>query len=360
MPERDTAYSTAPLVVIYRPVAGAEGSHDELRTAGCNVLIESCDLPEFEPSDAAKEADILMGATFRGGVMDAQWFEQFPRLRLVSKYTIGYDDVDLDAATTRAIAVTHCPTEANWGGVAEGAMAMMLALTKRVRERDAAIRSGGWRDASLEGRYIGSRADGYPGLTVGIIGLGRAGGRLARLLQPWNVRLLACDPYIEQSRFAEHNADPVDLETLLTESDIVSLHCSLTSETRSLLNAERIALMKVGSILINTARGAIVDLDALLTGLDQGRPAQAALDVFPNEPLPNPSQLRRYGSKLLMSPHMVAANDGGTLLTAVPWATAASLDAVRGVFPQRVVNSAVMPAWLSKFESRPLLERLDV
>jgi phosphoglycerate dehydrogenase-like enzyme len=296
-----------------------------------------------------------MGATFRGGIMDAGWLDRFPRLRLVSKYTIGFDDIDLHEATARGIAVTHCPTEANWGGVAEGAMAMLLALCKRVRERDAAVKSAGWRDPLLEGRYIGARADGYAGLTVGIIGLGRAGRRLAELLRPWRARLIACDPYVDDGEFVRYGVERVDLETLLERSDIVSLHCSLTDETRGLLNARTIARMKSGSMLINTARGKIVDLDALLAGLDAGRPAQAALDVFPEEPVEDIERLRAYGDRLLLSPHMVAANEGGTLRAAIPWATQAVFDALSGAFPKRVVNPEVENLWNDKFATRPLI-----
>lgn len=327
-----------------------------MRSAGCELIIEPFDKPELVPGEAARRADVLMGATFRGGIMDADWFDQFPRLRLVSKYTIGYDDVDLDAATARGIAVTHCPTEANWGGVAEGAMAMMLALTKRLRERDAAVKSGGWRDAALEGRYLGAREDGYAGVTVGIIGLGRAGGRLAELLSAWRVRLLACDPYVDDAVFVQHGAQSVDLETLLREADIVSVHCSLTNETRGMIDARRIALMKAESVFINTARGGIVDLEALLAGLDAGRPAQAALDVFPREPIQDFERLRDFGDRLLLSPHMIAANDGGTLLPGVPWATQATYDALCGTFPKRAVNPEVRDSWLARFASDRLLE----
>jgi D-3-phosphoglycerate dehydrogenase len=344
-----------PLVVVYRPVTGAENSYDALRGYGCEVVIEAIDKPGATTSDALKHADVLMGATFRGGVMDATWLAQFPRLRLIAKYTIGYDDVDVDAATERGIAVTHCPTEANWGGVAEGTMAMLLALLKRIRERDRAVRSGGWRDAALEGRYLGARSDDYAGLVVGIVGLGRVGTRLAELLRPWRATVLACDPYVDDEVFVAAGVQRVELDELLNRSDIVTLHCALTSETRGLFDAQRIAQMKPGAILINTARGAIVDLEALLAGLDAGRPAQAALDVFPSEPLQISARLDDYGDRLLLSPHMVAANEGGTLLAAVPWATQAVYDALEGVFPQRTVNVEVRSSWERQFAHERLL-----
>jgi phosphoglycerate dehydrogenase-like enzyme len=345
----------APVVVIYRPVAGAEASHEKLRTAGCDVIVEPVDLQGSELGENARRANVLMGATFRGGIMDAAWLDSFPRLRLISKYTIGFDDVDLAAATARGIAVTHCPTEANWGGVAEGTMAMMLALLKRLRERDRAVKAGGWRDSCLEGKYLGARDDGYAGLTIGIVGLGRVGSRVAALLQPWRVSVLACDPYVTAQDFDRAGARSVALDTLLQQSDVVTLHCALTDETRNMMDAEAIARMKPGSILINTARGSIVDLEALLAGLESGTPAQAALDVFPEEPPRISARLRAFEDRLLLSPHMVAANEGGTLLAAVPWATQAACDALEGRFPQRVVNAEVEAAWLKRFGAIPLL-----
>src|SRR5690606_4482879 len=116
----------------------------------------------------ATDADVLLGATFLRGKIDKGLLERSRRLRLVAKYTIGYDDVDLDAATALGVLVTHSPTEANWGGVAEGTLALILALLKRVRERDRHVKAGGWRDPSLLGIYLGARADGHRGITVGI------------------------------------------------------------------------------------------------------------------------------------------------------------------------------------------------
>src|SRR4029077_3785990 len=141
------------------------------------------------------------GATFRG-VIDRELLSVSPNLRIVSKYTIGVDDVDLDAASALGVLVTHCPTEANWGGVAEGTIAMMLTLLKRIRERDAKVKAGGWREPPFYGTYVGRRADGSPGITIAIVGLGGAGSRVAELLAPWRARVLAADPYVEAEKFA--------------------------------------------------------------------------------------------------------------------------------------------------------------
>jgi D-3-phosphoglycerate dehydrogenase / 2-oxoglutarate reductase len=346
-----------PVVAVYRPVDGAENSYEALRAAGCRVIIEPVDKPGAQISDDVRAADVLMGATFRGGVMDESWLRQFPQLRLIAKYTIGFDDVDMAAATARGIAVTHCPTEANWGGVAEGAFAMMLTVLKRLRERDTAVKGGGWRNPALEGCYLGARSsDGYAGLVVGIVGLGRAGTRFAELLRPWKVSLLACDPYVAATHFATAGAGSVALEELLERAAVVSLHCALTSQTRGMIGAQAIARMQPGSLLINTARGAVVDLDALLDGLEKDRPGYAALDVFPREPLNDVARLAALGNRVLLSPHMVAANRGGTLLAAVPWATQAVLDALRGQVPERLVDNEVEAAWLERFGNAQLID----
>src|SRR5690349_4585821 len=327
-----------------------------LEAAGCDVVVAPAAADRTQIAALTAGADVLLGATFRGH-MDREFLSISPRLRLVSKYTIGVDDVDVEAASALGILVTHCPTEANWGGVAEGALALMLALLKRIRERDRHVKAGGWREPPIYGTYVGKRADGYPGITIGIVGLGRAGGRVADLLRPWGARVLAADPYVEAGKFARHGAERTDLDTLLRDADVVTLHCNLTAETRGLIDRRRLALLKPTAVLINTARGAIVDLDALCDALDAHALAAAALDVLPEEPPPRDARIVRFSDRVLLSPHMVAANQGGTLGPAVPWATAATLSALRGETPDNVYNADAVAEWLARFGGRSLLKR---
>src|SRR5436190_16901098 len=127
----------------------------------------------------ARGCDALMGTSIRNAPISQRIMQASDRLRIVAKYTIGTDDVDVEAATELGILVAHGPTESNWGGVAEGTIAAMLTMLKKSRERDRSLKeSGGWRDANLQGAYVGSRADGYPGITLGLIGLGRIGSRI--------------------------------------------------------------------------------------------------------------------------------------------------------------------------------------
>ncbi len=176
------------------------------------MIVAAAGAERAEIAKLARDADALLGATFRG-VIDRELLTISPSLRIVSKYTIGVDDVDIDAATALGVLVTHCPTEANWGGVAEGAIAMMLTMLKRIRERDSQVKAGGWREPPFYGTYLGRRADGYRGITIGIVGLGRAGSRVAELLAPWRVRVLAADPYVEAAKFARLGVERVESRT---------------------------------------------------------------------------------------------------------------------------------------------------
>jgi phosphoglycerate dehydrogenase-like enzyme len=281
--------------------------------------------------------------------------ESSDQLRIVAKYTIGVDDVDVDAATELGILVTHGPTESNWGGVAEGTIAMILALLKRVRERDEYVKAGGWRAEDLLGTYLGPRQDDYPGITVGLVGLGRIGSRVADLLRPWRVRMIAYDPYVPPDRFALTGVQSVDYQTLLRESDVVSFHVVLTRETRHMLGAAELAQMKPSAVLINTSRGGVVDEAALVDALDQGKLAGAAIDVFEDEPLPQESQLRELGHKVLLSPHMASANTGSGLKPGIVWATDSVLRALRGEVPDNVYNKEVIPRWRERFGGRSVL-----
>jgi len=344
-----------PKVLVFAPADDSGESHKKLEDAGCELVLgeASWHNPKGDNEDRmcrmAEAAVALKGTSIRSTPISRRVIETSPGLRIVAKYTIGVDDVDVAAATENGVLVTHAPTESNWGGVAEGTMAMMLGLLKQLRQRDRHVKEGGWRVPALDATYLGRRQDGYGGITVGIIGLGRIGGRVADLLAPWRVRLIGCDPYVDESKFAHHNVAAVDLETLLTESDVVSIHCDLTAETRHLIAAAQFSCMKPTAILLNAARGPIVDGDALFDALDGDVIAGAALDVFEIEPVPAQSPLLGLGDKILVSPHNISATKGGSLGPAIPWATGAALTALRGDVPRHVVNGDAVAKWRERF-----------
>jgi len=347
---------TQAKVFVFAPVADDGQAHRTLQDHGCELVLgkASWDTPQgnSEPEliRMAQGTHALMGTSIRNVPISRKIMESSPELRIVAKYTIGVDDVDVEAATDMGILVCHGPTESNWGGVAEGTITGMLTMLKKVRERDRQLKDGGtWRDQQLQGTYFGSRADGYAGITIGLIGLGRIGSRIATLMRPWKMRILATDPYVPESKFTEHGVARVDLPTLLRESDVVSLHVVLTRETRHMIGVEQLALMKRKAILINTSRGPCVQEPALIEALLKGQIGGAALDVFEEEPLALDSQLRNLGDKVLLSPHMVSSNVGSGLGPGIQWATESVLRALRGEVPDNVYNKEVIPRWERRF-----------
>jgi phosphoglycerate dehydrogenase-like enzyme len=346
----------AAKIFVFAPADETGETHKRLEAQGCELTFgkASWDTPqgnsEAEMARMAEGCDALMGTSIRNAPISKRILQSSEKLRIVAKYTIGVDDVDVEAATELGILVAHGPTESNWGGVAEGTVTAMLAMLKKVRERDRHLKDGGgWRDPGLQGTYLGSRADGYRGITVGLIGLGRIGSRVATLMRPWQLRILAADPYVPDAKFAEHGVERVDLTTLLRESDVVSLHVVLTRETRHLIGAPQLGLMKPTAILINTSRGPCLQEEALIEALRRGQIAGAALDVFEEEPLTLDSPLRNLGDKVLLSPHMVSSNVGSGLGPGIRWATESVLTALRGEVPDNVYNQEVVPRWERRF-----------
>jgi phosphoglycerate dehydrogenase-like enzyme len=351
----------AAKVFIFAPADETGETHRRLEQAGCALTLGKAGWHtpqgdnEDEMRELARDADALAGTSIRSSPITRGIMEASDKLRIVAKYTIGVDDVDVDAATELGILVTHGPTESNWGGVAEGTIAMILALLKKVRERDENMKRGRWRADELQGTYLGRRLDGYPGITIGLVGVGRIGSRVADLLHPWRVRLIGYDPHVPPARFALTGVEPVDYETLLREADVVSFHVVLTKETRRMFGAEQLALMKPSAVLINTSRGGVVDERALADALEKNKIAAAALDVFEDEPLPPDSPLRELKHKVLLSPHMVSSNVGSGLGPGITWATQSILRALRGEVPDNVYNVDVIPTWLQRFGGRSVL-----
>ena len=349
-----------PKIVVF--AAADEDSLVLLENAGCDLIVGSAGWAtpqgnsEDELTTMAQDAAVLAGATIKSARISQRVMQASDRLRLIAKYSVGVDDVDVEAATELGVLVTHAPTEANWGSVAEHGMATMLALLKKLRQRDRAVRDGVWRTPELTATYVGCRADGYAGITVGIVGLGRVGGRLAQLLRPWGARVIAADPYIDVQRFVDHGVEQVDLDTLLRQADVVSVHTTLTAETRHLIGHEQLSLMKPTAILQNNARGPIVDEAALAQALRDGQIAGAALDVFEHEPLLNDSPLRQLGDNVLLTPHMSASCQLAGLHEGCRWAAAGMLEALHGRLPQYIVNHDAIERWRARFEGHSALD----
>lgn len=345
-----------PKILIYAPREEPPDIISLLEGAGLEIAYgdRNWQLPrgdhEADFIAAARDAVALQGTSIRHTPISRRIMESSQRLRIIAKYTVGVDDVDVEAATELGIMVCHAPTEANCFGVAEQTMAFILAILKKVRERDADVRAGKWRLPEHATTFLGRReSDGHPGITIGLVGLGRIGTRVAQLLSPWRVRVIAYDPYIPAANFLLANVTPVDYPTLLRESDVVSFHVVLTRETRNMLSEREIALMKPTAVVINTARGKVIDEAALAQALAEGRLRAAAIDAFEEEPPPPHSPLRALGTKVLMSPHAASYNEGGELGPGIASATRSVLTALAGNVPDNVYNREVIPRWRDRF-----------
>jgi glyoxylate reductase len=222
--------------------------------------------------------------------------ELLPDLRLVANYGVGYDAIDVDACARRGVAVSNTP-DALGRATADVTMALILATRRRIVEADRFVRDGKWGTQWVAGTLMG---DEVAGATVGIVGLGRIGHAVASRAQAFDMRVV----YTRRSELRDEGLEFRELEDLLRESDVVTLHVPLTDETRALLDARRLALLRDGACLVNTARGAIVDEQALVRELVSGR-IRAGLDVFVDEPNV-PDALRRLPNVVLL-PHTGSA-----------------------------------------------------
>ena len=229
--------------------------------------------------------------------------EQCPKLKVVSRMGVGVDSIDLDAATELGILACNVPG-ANTAEVADHAMAMMLALTRRLYDAVRTTREGAWgQDRSLTLHYF-ETVRRIAAHTVGIIGFGNIGRAFATRIRGFGPsRIIACDPYVNQSTADLYGVDLVPLEALLSDADYITIHCSSTAETRHLINSETLALMKPTALLVNTSRGPVVDGAALARALESGQIEAAGIDVTEREPISPDDPLLKLPN-CLVTPHI--------------------------------------------------------
>jgi D-3-phosphoglycerate dehydrogenase / 2-oxoglutarate reductase len=244
-----------------------------------------------------------IGLVLRGdGIGSARVIEAAVDLKVIGRSGVGYDRVDIQSANARRIPVIITPG-ANSQAVAEASLTYMLALSKKMIHWDIQLKQGNWRS-----RFEQSPGD-LEGATLGIIGFGRIGYRLAQLIRPFGMTVLAHDPFVNEKSAGEQGVELLELDELLKKSDFVSIHALLNDNTKGLMNGARLSLMKPGSILINLARGAIVEsLDVLHEALTDGPLAAAALDVFEPEP-PDVSHPIFKLDNCLTSPHAICMSN---------------------------------------------------
>ncbi|GAB4530279.1 MAG: phosphoglycerate dehydrogenase [Anaerolineae bacterium] len=226
--------------------------------------------------------------------MTAYVIENAPGLRVVSVHGVGVDHVDLDAAARKGLIVANCPG-ANDQAVADLAIGLMVAVARQIPSVDQDVRNGRW------GRYQGSE---LWRKTLGLIGLGRIGRGVAKRAMGFDMQVLAYDPYVDEGHVRALGVRMSSLEEVIAAADFLSLHAALTEETRHIIDKSQLARMKSSAFLINTARGGLVDEEALFTALVEGRLAGAALDTFAVEP-PVGSPLLQL-ENVVLTPHIGA------------------------------------------------------
>ena len=260
------------------------------RDAGMEVLSAQCRTEE----DVIAASEGCQGVLVQYAPINAKVLDARPEIRIASRLGAGFDTIDVDDARARGVWVANSP-DYGVAEVATHALAMALSLVRHIPELDRDIRAGRWHYSSTGPVARATQ------LTLGILGLGRIGRRMAQIARPCFGSVIACDPYIEDRDFPDY-VRRVDLDSLFREADVLSLHVPLNNETRGIVNGRTLALMKPGSIMVNTARGPVVDVDALVAALHDGRLRSAGLDVLPREPMPADHPIMK-DPRVLLTPH---------------------------------------------------------
>jgi D-3-phosphoglycerate dehydrogenase len=288
--------------------------------------------PYGRPMTAAELAPLLQGVDgVAAGVDDfsAAAFAQADRLKVVARHGAGIDQVDLAECTRRGIVVANLPG-ANAEAVADMTLALMLAVARNIPEGDRTTKAGQWVNTYGVDLYHA---------TVGLLGMGRIGKGVARRCRGFDADVLAYDPYFDEEFARDYRIERAEsLEQVMREADFVCIHMPSNEQTRKCINAEKIALMKPTAILINTARGAIVDEEALADALEQGRIFGAGLDVYAAEP---PTNTRLITSPRIVTMPHVSSNTPGALLAMGNGVVDAIMAVFSGRRPEFVVNPEV-------------------
>ncbi len=276
---------------------------DKVSPEGLAVL-EQAEGVEFEVKTGLNEDELAAAVAgvdalvIRSGAkVTRKVIEAADKLRAIGRAGVGVDNVDLDAATEKGIVVMNTP-DGNTIAAAEHTVGLILALARNIAPADKSLKEGRW-DRAL---YVGAELQDK---LLGVVGLGRIGSHVARVAQALKMKIIAFDPYYPVERAAENEFELVELDTLFERADVVTLHVPATDETRGMINADRLARMKQSAMLVNCARGALVDEAALLAALQDGKISGAALDVYAKEP-PECRELVEH-ERVVSTPHLGAS-----------------------------------------------------
>lgn len=294
----------------------------ELRPAQCKS--------EEEIIELTRGADAVLNCYAK---MTARVIENLHRCKIIARYGIGVDNVDLAAATKAGILVTNVPDYCI-DEVSDHALALLLALARRIAVADGAVKAGAWDVVA----HAGIRR--LRGQTLGLIGFGRIAKALASKVQALGMKVLVYDPYVEAVAIAHHRAEAASFDRILTDTDAISIHVPLSEETRNLFGERELARMKPTAFLINTSRGGIVDERALAIALKENRLAGAALDVLAVEPPPHDHPLRQ-APNMILTPHL-AFYSRESVMELQTKAAEEVARALRGEPPRSPINREVL------------------
>lgn len=269
---------------------------------------------------------------------------KLPLLVMAASQGAGYDPCNPEACTRAGVVLVN-QAGGNAEAVAEHAVGMMIGLMKRMPECHAAMRAGAAKPREL---FMGRN---LLGKTVGLVGIGHVGTRVAQILNvAFHCRVLACDPYLDVATIASRGAEKVELKELLAESDIVSIHCPLTAESRNMIEGNAFGAMQEGAILVTTARGSIHNEAAVLAALDSGRLAGAGLDVWETEPPPPATTPLLNHPKVICTQHTAGVtHESRSQITRI--AAEAFGACAAGRFPPRILNPAVKPRFAERYKA---------
>lgn len=236
---------------------------------------------------------IVVGVDFQ---LTQQIIHQLENCQIICSFGMGYDQIDLKAATKKEIYVTHLPSYCHTE-VADHTLALSLALLRRLFDYNQQAKKGNWQPATK--MPIQRLSD----LTVGLLGFGQIARLVAKRFYPFGVTLMAHDKYVSKEIFKSYHVTPVSFDELLTNSHLLSLHVPLTSETKNILNRENLAKLPVNALIVNTCRGEVIDEEALIESIDKGHILGAALDVLREEP-PSKNYLLLNRDEIIITPHV--------------------------------------------------------
>ena len=262
-----------------------------------------------------------------GTRVTASVIEAGKKLKIIGRAGVGVDNVDVPAATRKGIVVVNSP-EGNTIAAAEHTLAMMMSMSRFIPAANASMKAGKWDRKSYTGVEVYKK-------TLGVVGLGKIGAHVATVAKAMGMVLLAYDPFVSKERADQLSCKLVEMDTLLRDSDYITLHIPKTPETANLINAESIAKMKPTVRIINCARGGIIDEAAIASAVSEGRIAGAALDVFDSEPL-GESPVRSVGKELVLTPHLGASTEEAQVNVAIDVA-----EQIRDVLLDKPARSAV-------------------